>query len=345
MALRDAPLWHLTMARIRTWMREPEVLFWSFGFPILLTIALGVAFRNRPAEAVTVLVEAGPSAAQVAKALAEDKQLTVAIVDHGEAARQLRAGLAALSVRPEPPLTVRYDPTRPESRVAKLLTDNAIQRSLGRRDVAEIAGQVVDEPGARYVDFLVPGLIGMNLMQSGLWGVGYSIVEMRSKRLLRRLVATPMRKSDFLLSFLITRLLLLLIELPVVMGMAYLLFDVRIQGSLVAYLAVAVTGALAFAGVGLLVASRAKTTQTASGLMNLVSMPMFVGSGVFFSVKNFPEMAQPLLRLLPLTALNDGLRAVQNEASGLVGVLPQLAVLGGIGVVTLILAVRIFRWD
>jgi ABC-type multidrug transport system permease subunit len=266
-------------------------------------------------------------------------------VDHREAARQLRAGLAALSVDPGPPLTVRHDPTRPEARLAKLLVDNAIERSQGRRDVAAIANQTVDEPGARYVDFLVPGLIGMNLMQSGMWGVGYAIVEMRSKRLLRRMIATPMRKSDFLLSFLIMRLVFLLVELPVVLGTARLLFDVRIQGSLVAFVAVAVAGALAFVGLGLLVASRAKTTQAASGLMNLVQMPMFVGSGVFFSIKNFPEVAQPVLRLLPLTALNDGLRAVQNEGADLLGVLPQLAVLGGIGVVTLVLAVRIFRWD
>lgn len=345
MAWNDSSLWHLTLTRLRGWTREPEVLFWSFGFPILLTIALGVAFRNRPPEAVDVLVREGEGAQALAKILSHQPELRIAIGAPDEARRKLRAGLVSLVVAPGAHPTLELDPTRPEARLARLLVEDAIQRGAGRQDIATIARRDVTEPGARYVDFLVPGLIGMNLMQSGLWGVGYSIVEMRQKKLLRRLIATPMRRREFLFSFVATRVLFLAVELPVVMGTAMLLFGVQILGSWPAYVLMAVLGSLCFASLGLLVASRARNTQSANGLMNLVTMPMFVGSGVFFSIKNFPDVVQPALRLLPLTALNDGLRAVQNEGAGITEIAPQLLVLAVIGVISMALALRWFRWE
>ena len=325
----------LTLTRIRLFFREPSAVFWTFGFPILLSIALGVAFRNRPPGPVSVAVEEGDGAADVAAVLARDGQIRVRRLDPRAAGDALRVGRVALVVRAGPPRTYAFDPTRPESRLARFVVDDAIQGAAGRADLVPVREARVTEPGSRYIDFLVPGLIGLNIMSSGMWGIAWVIVETRQKKLLKRLVATPMRRGEFLLSFVFLRMLFLLLELPVLLGFAWLAFGVGVRGSLALLVALALLGALAFSGLGLLVASRAQNSQTASGLINLVMMPMFILSGVFFSAANFPDAIQPAIRALPLTALNDAMRAVMNEGATLAAVAPQ----------ALGLALRLFRWS
>lgn len=341
--LAHSPLAQLVLARIRGYLREPSALFWSFGFPILLTVALGIAFRATPPEPVHAAVEAGPGAERVAAALAAP-EVRVDVLAPAEAALALRSGRVALVVVPGDPPTYRLDPMRPESRLARAVTDDLLQRAAGRADAFRPAVVPITEAGARYVDFLVPGLVGMNLMSAGMWGVGWVIVEDRQKKLLRRMIATPMPRRDYLGSFVVVRLLLVLVEVPVLIGFAVVAFGVPLRGSLVALGAVAAAGSLAFAALGLLVASRAKNTQTAGGLMNLVMLPMFVLSGVFFSADHFPAAMQPALRALPLTALNDGLRAVMLDGAGLAGVAPQLLALAVTGGLSFGLALRLFRW-
>jgi ABC-type multidrug transport system permease subunit len=177
-----------------------------------------------------------------------------------------------------------------------------------------------------------------------MWSIGWVIVEARQKKLLKRLVATPMRRRDFLLSFVVMRFAFLVAEVPVLVGFGVLAFGVPVRGPVVALAAVAALGALAFSGLGLLVACRARNTQTVGGLINLVMMPMFVLSGVFFSAENFPAAMQPFIRALPLTALNDALRAVMNEGAGLVAVAPQAALLAGVAAASFAAALRLFRW-
>ena len=181
-------------------------------------------------------------------------------------------------------------------------------------------------------------------MSSGMWGIGYVVVEMRTRKLLKRLVATPMSKAQFLWSFVIMRSLFLFLELPILLGFGKLIFDVGVAGSLPLLVAVSCAGALSFAGLGLLVASRAQNTQTVSGLINLVMLPMFVASGVFFSTARFPDAVQPYLRVLPLTALNDALRAVMIDGSGVRAIGPQILVLAAVTAASFAVALRIFRW-
>jgi ABC-type multidrug transport system permease subunit len=336
-------LLELTLTRLRLFVREPSAMFWTFGFPVVLAVALGVAFRNRPPEPVRVAVEDGPGAAQTAARLASD-QVEVTLEDAAAARADLRVGKVALVVTPGEPRGYRYDETRPESRLTRLLVDDRLQRAEGRADVTPVTDAHVTEPGARYIDFLVPGLLGMTLMSSSMWGIGFVIVEMRTKKLVKRLLATPMRKGDFLFSFVIMRSLFVVVEAPVIIGFGWLAFGVRVTGSVGLLLGVSLLGALTFAGLGLLVSSRAENTQTVGGLMNLVMMPMFVGSGVFFSARNFPESVQPVLRVLPLTALNDALRAVVNEGAGVGAIGPQLAAMVVCGIVSFAGALRFFRW-
>jgi ABC-type multidrug transport system permease subunit len=228
--------------------------------------------------------------------------------------------------------------------MARALVDDLLQRAEGRVDPTPVRDQRVTEPGARYIDFLIPGLVGLNLMSSSMWGIGYLIVEMRTKKLIKRFVATPMRRGDFLISFVVMRAVFILVEVPVLFAFGWVAFGVRVEGSLALLMALSLLGSLAFAGIGLLVASRARNTQTVGGLMNLVMMPMFIGSGVFFSTSNFPDAMQPFLRALPLTALNDALRAVTNEGAGLRQLGLGMVVLAGWALASFAAALRMFRW-
>jgi ABC-type multidrug transport system permease subunit len=333
----------LTVARLRMFVREPGALFWTFGFPILLTVALGIAFRNRPPEAIDVgAVDGGAACAVLGKSA--DQFKCESFPDEESARTALRTGKVALVVLGGAPRTYLFDPTRPETRLARLAVDDFLQRAAGRSDAATVADRAVTDPGSRYIDFLVPGLIGMNLLSSGMWGVGYLIVEMRSRKLIKRMVATPMRRANFLISFVLMRMLFLLLELPVLLSFAHFAFGVTVRGSLALFFAVAVLGAVSFAGLGLLAASRTESTSTANGLMNLVMLPMMMCSGVFFSTQHFPHAVQPVLRLLPLTALNDALRAIANEGAGARAVAAATGVMALWGVVSLVVALRLFRW-
>jgi ABC-2 type transport system permease protein len=333
----------LTLVRFRLFFREPSALFWTFGFPVILSVALGIAFRNRPPEPIVVDVEDGPGAEATLAALASPR-VKATVRAPGQATAELRAGKVPLVVVPGDPVTYRYDETRPEARLARSAVDDILQRAAGRRDPLAVADERVTEPGARYIDFLIPGLVGLNLMQSSMWGIGYLIVEMRTKKLVKRMLATPMRRTDFLLSFVIMRAVFVLIEVPILFAFGWLAFGVRIAGSWWLVLALSLVGALTFAGLGLLVASRAQNTQTVGGLMNLVMMPMFIGSGVFFATTNFPDAMQPFLRALPLTAVNDALRGVANQAAGVRDVIGQLAVLTAWGIASFAAALKMFRW-
>ena len=342
--MRDAPLVQLTLARMREFYREPEAIFWVFGFPIVMAFALGIAFRNRGPEELRVGVLRSPGDRAVAEVLDRSPVLTAAVLEPEEARLQLRTGRIALLVVPGDPVVYRYDSSRPEGRIARLEADEALQRSAGRADAKRVRDERVAEPGSRYIDFLIPGLLGMNLMGSGLWGVGFSVVQARTKKLLKRFMATPMRRSHYLTSFILSRLLFLFLEVAALIGFGWSIFGVGVQGSMVSLAFITVLGSLSFAGLGMLVASRARTIEAVSGLMNLVMLPMWILSGTFFSYARFPEAMQPFVKALPLTALNDALRAVMIDGSSLARLGSPLAIVTGWGLVSFALALKIFRW-
>jgi ABC-type polysaccharide/polyol phosphate export permease len=317
----------LTLTRFREFLREPEAVFWTFIFPLLLATGLGIAFRSRPTEVVHVGVLAGaPEAARTRELLDADSIITATLLDDSAAASALRVGTVALVVVPAGSGSVeyRYDAAREEARTARLIVDRALQQANGREDAITVREALVSERGSRYIDFVLPGLLAMNLMGSGMWGIGFSIVDARRKKLLKRFIATPMRKADYLLSFLLMRLALMVVEVTVITTFGVFAFGVPLRGSLLAFAVTCVLGALTFGSLGLLVASRAKTIEAASGLMNLLMLPMWVASGVFFSAANFPAAVQPFIQALPLTAVVDGVRGIMIQGIGWPALAPEL---------------------
>ena len=341
---RPNPLVQLTLVRLRDFLREPEALFWVFAFPVIMACALGVAFRAQQPQPIPVGVLAMEGSRAVSDALRPDARLAVREVDPSEVERLLRNGTVHLVIVPGDPPAYRFDPTRPETRLARMTADEALQRSRGRADVFVPREETEVPVGSRYIDWVLPGLIGMNIMGGSMWSIGFAIVQARTRKLLKRLAATPMRRSDFLLSHATGRIAFLVPEVVVLVVFGWVVFGTPVHGSLVGLGFICLLGALAFAGLGLLIASRLKTIEAASGWMNVVMMPMWLLSGVFFSSDNFPAVMQPFIRALPLTALNDALRGNMIDGVPTLALWPQLAILAAWAVVPFPIALRLFRW-
>ena len=338
------PLLELTLARLREFWREPEAIFWAFIFPILISVTLAVAFPGSGSKPVIVGIEPGAGANTIRDALARAEGVTIRDVAPADELRALREGEVHVLIVPTSPPTYRFDPSREESRIARLVVDAALKDAAGRADPWSAREQPVQVPGSRYVDWLIPGIVGLNIMGTSMWGIGFSIVQARMRKLLKRLVASPMRKREYLLAQVGARLVLLAPEAGVPLLFGVFVLGLPIRGSLVTTSIVCLIGALAFGGVGLLLASRARTFEAISGLMNMTMVPMWVLSGVFFSSSNFPQAVQPLIQALPLTALIDALRDVVLEGSGVVAVARDLAVLVAWGIGGFVAALRMFRW-
>jgi ABC-type multidrug transport system permease subunit len=341
------PLVELTLMRVREFLREKEAVFWVFIFPVLMTFALGIAFRNTGPDKTFVAVEAGDAkATEIASVLSRSPEISASVLTPDQAAQALRSGKVSIVVKPaNDSFEYHFDPTRPESRSARLLVDDVLQRGKGRTDVVNVGEQKITEPGARYVDFLVPGLIGMNLMGSGLWGLGFTVVIARSRKLLKRFAATPMRRSHYLLSFMLSRLIFLVLEVAAVIIFASLAFGFTVRGSWLAVTLSIVLGGFTFSGIGLLVAARPTTIEGVSGLMNFIMLPMWLLSGTFFSSERFPQVLQPFIQALPLTALNNVLRALMNEGASLSSNWLPIAILIAWCLVSFVVALKIFKWQ
>lgn len=338
------PLAQLLLFRIRDFLREPAAIFWVFGFPLLTALALGLAFRDRALPELTVAVVAGPEAERLVPLLEAVEGLTAKPMTEEAGRDALRRGKAALVLIPGPEPELIADPMQADGRTARLLVVDALERMQGREDRLTVRTQQVTAPGSRYIDFLIPGLLGFGLMSSSLWGLGWALVQMRTGKLLKRLIASPMKRGHFLFAFMAGRTLLAVGEIFFVLLFAWLLFDVQLSGSLLSFTLLGLWGSLSFGGLALLLISRARNAETASGLINLVSMPMMVLSGVFFASSQFPGWLQPFIQALPLTALNDGLRAILLDGTPLHSLWPQGLILGVWGLIPFLLALRYFKW-
>lgn len=347
------PLVELVKARLREFYREPAIVFWVFGFPLLMAVGLGVAFRSKDAivPLVAVVVEEGEAPHHLESALLKSDKVKAKKLSQAEARAQLSRTKVDLVVDVGNEGDVGddaeflFDPKQESGPVAKLITNNVLQEAAGRKDLLQTRDVTVQEKGSRYIDFLIPGLIGMNLMGSSMWGVGFNLVVARKRKLLRRYAVTPMRRLHFLLSYFASRALFLVVELSLLVAFGMAMFGTEVQGGIASLFCVAVMGAAAFAGISLMIGARLDNTETANGWMNFVQLPMYVLSGTFFAYERFPSFMHAPIELLPLTALVNGVRSVYNEGATVVQLLPELGVMAfwcllGFGV-----ALRTFRWQ
>ena len=338
------PLVELTLARFREFVREPEALFWTFLFPIIMSIAMAIAFPAGGGQTVRVGVTAGAESHALQQALAGVKDVVVREIPADAQLRALRNGEVHLIVAAGSPPTYRFDPMREESRLARLVVDNALKRAAGRTEPWHAKEDLIQIPGSRYVDWLIPGIISLSIMNNGLWSIGFMTVQARLRKLLKRLAASPMRRRDFLMAPVIARLAFLGPEVAAPLVFGALAFGMPIRGSIISISVVAIAGALMWGALGLLMGSRARTFEAASGLMNLMSVPMWVLSGVFFSASNFPDAVQPFIQALPLTALVDAMRGVVLEGATLASLWNELAILLTWTIVPFAIALKIFKW-
>ncbi len=343
------PILTIAIARLREFIRRPEAVFWVYLFPVLMVVVLGIAFRNQPVESFEVDVVQGSASDEILQKLAGKPEIKARLATDSESRDRLRTGKTTLMIAARDGLleNVEYtfDPARPGSLMARNLVDNQLQAASGRQDVIQSRDVEFNEPGGRYVDFLVPGLLAMGLMGGGLWGVGFAIVDMRIRKLLKRLMATPMKRSHFLLGMMTSRLVFMIPQIVLLLVFSYWIFGVKIYGNWFAIILVIMLGAIEFAAIGLLVASRAQTLETASGLMNFVMLPMWTLSGIFFSYERFPSIFQPVIKCLPLTPVIDALRALMLDGKSIFTQIPELIVITLWCIVPFGVALVIFRWN
>jgi ABC-type multidrug transport system permease subunit len=375
--IRTDQLVQLVIAHFKELIRQPEVIFWGFIFPILMSLGLGIAFSQKTdiVRSVAVIEKNNPSdtsrqhsiiddflnvhgdaidpahnkGAQRKLALS-DKRIGNTIFlfvkkDWQDAILLLKRGsVGVIMEEADGRIIYHFDPLNIDAQLSYLKLSNAFARpATGVEDNHEEVKPLTVR-GTRYIDFLIPGLISMDLMMSIMWGMSYGMIERRSRKLLRRMVATPMKKSHFLAALMFVRIAMNFIESALLVLFAYLVFDVTIQGSAGALCLVFLAGNIAFGGIAIFVSSHTANTETGNGLINAVVLPMTVLSGVFFSYHNFPEWSIPFIQKLPLTLLADGIRSVFIEGAGIKEIILPSAILSAVGAVFFTVGLKTFKW-
>ena len=342
----------LTGVELKEYLREPGILFWAIFFPILLALGLGLAFSGGGESEKTIAVVCSSDCdfpynlkSEAEKLLGNDKigftRYKFEETNWDESILMLKKGMVSMILKVDgEDIQYHFDPNNAEANYAYLQLSGAIKGEAP--DPGNIT--VLEQEGTRYIDFLVPGLLAMGVMMSCMWGISYSNVDRRNKKLLRRMVATPMKKHNYVASQLISRIMLSTIEVILLVGITKWIFDIAITGSIVALILLVIAGNVAFTGLAILIASRTSNTQIANGLINLVVMPMMVMSGIYFSYHNFPDFMITVIQFLPLTVLADSVRTVFLEGATLVNVLPQLIGLFAFGLILYGLGIRIYKW-
>lgn len=342
-------LYQLILSVFRVFFREPAIIFWAILFPIIMAWVLGIAFSKNGESVRTVYVtgsEPVPENISGEKVFNDETgnpyRIKFRKASGEETLKAIRRGLIVIYLEVAgDSILYHFDPSNADAQLTYLILDKGLHQRVSD-DKTSI--HPLQTKGTRYIDFLVPGLIALGIMNSCIWGIGWTLIETRMKKLMRRMVATPMRKSLFLSSYIVTRIVLAGFETLLLLTFAHFYFGIEITGSLAAFFLVFLSGIFAFSGIAILMASRTSKTEVANGLVNAVTLPMMILSGIFFNYHNFPDWAISFIQALPLTLLADSLRSVFIEAAGLPEVMKAVAILGFTGLATFVAGLKIFRW-
>lgn len=356
----------LIIVQFKEFFREPGILFWSFLFPILMALGLGFAFSEKPIKYKTVAyVEANTSDVHEFKGYMDKNgvkrsaqntyefdfgsektgftKYKVCVVSWEQAVKMLKQGKVDLIMdEKEGKIQYNYDPLNSEAQLTYLQLTGFF--SGNQIKTQEVQIKPLTQKGTRYIDFLIPGLLAMNLMMSTMWGISYNLIEKRSRKLLRRLIATPMKQSDFLIAQLIARFALSFIEAVILFTFAKLFFQIPVEGSLFTAIVIFTAGMICFTGLAILSSCRVSNTNVGNGIVNLVVMPMMIMSGIFFSYHGFPDFMIPIIQKLPLTMIADSIRGVFIEGSTLQELLSPILILTSSGIIFLAIGLKLFKW-
>jgi len=363
--MRRSELWQLIIIHFKELLREPGVLFWGIGFPILMAWGLGIAFTGEREIRKDIALVKFSGENKVASFLKEHAEknpdgtylftindpvfgrniFRFVPLDSLDASLGVKRGIYQLMIDDSADSTFFYlDPANPEARLLQL----QIATLLGERheDDTFSGGNIIplEVKGTRYIDFLVPGLVAMNIMMACMWGMSWTIIERRKGNMLRRMIVTPVNRQNILLGLMTARITMNFVEAILLILFAWLYFDIEIQGSITALVMVFFAGNFAFTGIAILTSSRTSNTEVGNGIINFVNMPMMILSGIFFSYHNFPEWSIPVIQNLPLTLLADSMRSIINEGAGVAAVLDKTVIMGIIGAVTFGLGLKMFKW-
>jgi ABC-2 type transport system permease protein len=321
-------------------------------FPILMAWVLGIAFTQKGEQNKTVYVLPDKNKTNSIWAVENEKvygeetgnttRIKFVVADQEQATKAIKQGKIGLFMEEKgDSMIYHFDPHNADAQLTHLIIDRAINL---KSNIAPSAVSALTSRGTRYIDFLIPGLIALGILNSCLWGIGWNLIEFRMKKLLRRMVATPMKKSSFLISLIITRIILSSVESSILFLFAFLYFGTIIEGSIFAFVLVYLAGIFAFSGVAILTASRTQNSQVGNGLINAVSLPMMILSGIFFSYQNFPSWAIPFIKSLPLTMVADSIRAIFIEGASLQQTMLPILFLSLIGAITFGIGLKLFKW-
>jgi len=376
--IRQSQMFQLISAHFKEIIRQPAVIFWGIIFPILMALGLGIAFTQQTdiVRHVAVINDTAGAATSktppplIRKFLETHAQKLPASGDqpqeykitltnkklgnttflfetttwHHAIVLLKRGNLGIILSEKNGRIEYHFDPLNTDAhflylKLSKIFGNNGAPMEENLKSVHPLTVR-----GTRYIDFLVPGLMAMGIMMSCMWGLSYGMIDKRSKKLLRRMVATPMRKSYFLISLMTVRIVMNLIESSLLFFFAWLAFHITIEGSIIGLFAIFLAGNIAFGGIAIFVSCRTSNTEIGNGLVNAVVMPMMVLSGVFFSYHNFPDWSIPVIQKLPLTLLADGLRSIFIEGAQMTEVMLPVALLLGIGIFFFSVGLKFFKW-
>ena len=372
-------LFELISAYFKEIIREPGVLFWGIAFPILMSLGLGIAFTKKPDIVRNVALIA--SSQSVSRMSDSSDKIISFLQNHAEKTEtagstsetykivipdaklgnttflfKLTTWQNAMDLLKRGNLSIildekngqgqyHFDPMNPDAQLTYLkLTELFGEKGRQSNLLKETNVEPLTVSGTRYIDFLVPGLIAMGIMMSCMWGLSYGIIDKRSKKLLRRMVATPMRKSYFLIALITVRVGMNFVESSLLFLFAALVFNITIQGNIAALIIIFLAGNIAFAGIAIFISSHTGNTEIGNGLINVVVLPMMVLSGIFFSYHNFPDWSIPFIKLMPLTMLADGIRSIFIEGAGFAQNTVPTIILLAIGVFFFSTGLKLFKW-
>jgi len=355
------PLWAMILANLKMSVRNRTALFWNLAFPAIFILIFGLVFGGDDGVSFDVGIVGEPSALHdgvVAAMRSADDSFSV---DEGTEADELDAleegdrDIVLVFGQPDangqPTVRIVYDETEgPNAQIAVSVARQVILQVAGEASGTSEGPIAIEESSVSsediaYIDYFIPGILAMSLMNSGVIGLSTAFVIYRERGILRRIKVTPFPLTSFILARVLSQVLVAIAQSLILIALGWAIFGLEIRGNPLLILGVITLGSLAFLAIGFAISGFARNAETAASYANLITFPMLFLSGVFFPIDSAPSWLQPITKVLPLSYLVDGLREPMMRGHGIGSIWIDLLVLVATFAVAMAFAIRFFRWD